>query len=241
MALRVASEQPAWVVEGLSVREGFVRPAAWTALLGIEGPDRWKGTMAFSEMEIEAPTGLTTRDFLLRPIRASDAKLDYDAVMESSEFLRAWEQSTWPEDDFTVEANREDLVKAERRHANGEAFTYTMMNLEQTECLGCVYVLPPDAKMFAGAQVAAMGADQWPDCDATVFFWVRKSRLPEGLDSSLLDSLLTWLEQEWTFHAPLIVTNEQVDQQVAMIEGTELRRRFEVKVPDDPGKYLAYA
>ena len=37
------------------------------------------------------------------------------------------------------------------------------------------------------------------------------------------------------------MTNEQFDQQVAMIEGTELQRRFEIKLPGDPGKYLAYA
>lgn len=172
---------------------------------------------------------------------ASDAELDYVAVMESREFLRKWEQSTWPEDDFTVEANREDLLKAERRHANGDAFTYTVMNLEQTECLGCVYVLPPDAKMFTAAQVTALGADQWSDCDATVFFWVRKSRLPAGLDRALLDSLVTWFQQEWSCKAPVIVTNEQFDQQVAMIEGSKLRRRFEIKAPNDPGKYLAYA
>lgn len=195
----------------------------------------------FSELEISAPAGAQTREFVLRPLLASDAELDYEAVMESREFLRKWEQSTWPEDDFTVEANREDLMKAERRHANGDAFTYTVMNLDQTECLGCVYVLPPDAKMFTGAQVTALGADQWSDCDATVFFWVRKSRLPDGLDRALLDSLVRWFEQEWSFKGPVIVTNEQFDQQVAMIEGTDLRRRFEVKVPDDPGRYLAYA
>lgn len=195
----------------------------------------------FSELEISAPAGLKTKEFVLRPLLALDAELDYDAVMESREFLRKWEQSTWPEDDFTVEANRDDLMKAELRHANGDAFTYTVVNLDQTECLGCVYVLPPDAKMFTDAQVTAVGADQWSDCDATVFFWVRASRLPEHLDRTLLDSLITWFEQEWSFRAPVIVTNEQVDQQVAMLDGTDLRRRFEVKVPDDPGKYLAYA
>jgi hypothetical protein len=195
----------------------------------------------FSELEISAPAGLRTPDLVLRPLLASDAELDYDAVMESREFLRKWEQSTWPEDDFTVQANRDDLLKAERRHANGDAFTYTVMNLDQTECLGCVYVLPPDARMFTDAQVTAIGADQWSDCDATVFFWVRASRLPEGLDRTLLDSLITWLEREWSFTAPVIVTNEQFDQQVAMVEGTDLRRRFEVKAPADPGKYLAYA
>jgi hypothetical protein len=208
----------------------------------MTSPDaRCRIAVVFSELEISAPAGLRTPEFVLRPLLASDAELDYDAVMESREFLRKWEQSTWPEDDFTVEANRADLLKAERRHANGDAFTYTVMNLDQTECLGCVYVLPPDAKMFTGAQVTALGADQWSDCDATVFFWVRASRLPEGLDRTLLDSLITWLEREWSFTTPVIVTNEQFDQQVAMLEGTDLRRRFEVKVPDDPGKYLAYA
>ena len=151
-------------------------------------------------MGIGAPARLQTRAFVLRPLRASDAELDYAAVMESREFLRTWEQSTWPEDDFTVEGNRQDLLKLERRHADGVAFAYTVMNLDETECLGCVYVLPPDAKMFTGAQVAALGDAQWSDCDATVFFWVRKSRLPEGLDRTLLDSLITWFA--WSGASP---------------------------------------
>ena len=115
------------------------------------------------------------------------------------------------------------------------------MNPDEIECLGCVYVLPPDAKMFAGAQVVALGTGHWSDCDATIFFWVRKSRLPDGLDRTLLDSLTAWFEREWSLKSPVIVTNEQFDQQVAMIEGTHLRRRFEVTVPGSPGRYLAYA
>lgn len=161
--------------------------------------------------------------------------------MESREFLRKWEQSTWPEDDFTVEANRDDLAKLERRHANGESFTYTMMNLDQTECLGCVYVVSPESKWLSDAQVTTVGADQWADCDAVFLFWVKKSRLPEGMDRLLLDSLLPWFEKEWSFAAPVVMTNEQFDQQVALLEGTDLRRRFQVRLPDDPGAYLAYA
>jgi hypothetical protein len=115
------------------------------------------------------------------------------------------------------------------------------MNLDETECLGCVYVLPPDAKMWSGAHVTAVGTDSWSECDATVFFWVRKSRLAEGLDRALLDSVLAWFEREWSFKAPVIVTNEQFDQQVAMIESTDLGRRFELRVPGQPGTLLAYA
>src|SRR5215218_4357264 len=96
--------------------------------------------MGFNTGDFHASDELRTDEFLLRPIRESDAELDYDAVMESREFLRLWEQSTWPEDDFTVEANRADMAKLERRHAEGESFTYTVMNLEETRCLGCVYI-----------------------------------------------------------------------------------------------------
>lgn len=46
-------------------------------------------------------------------------------------------------------------------------------------------------------------------------FWVRKSRLAEGMDRSVLDALLTWFEQEWSFDHPVIVANEQFEQQVA--------------------------
>ena len=80
--------------------------------------------------------GLTTDDLVLRPIVAADAELDYAAVMESREHLRKWEQTSWPADDFTVTANREDLENLERRHASREAFTYTVMNPAETECLG---------------------------------------------------------------------------------------------------------
>ncbi len=39
--------------------------------------------MAFDKNDTHPPAELRTDEFLLRPIRASDAKLDYDAVMES--------------------------------------------------------------------------------------------------------------------------------------------------------------
>ena len=61
----------------------------------------------FGKTEIRAPAGLETHEFRLRPLRASDAQLDFDAVIASREFLRVWEQSDWPADDFTVEGKSE--------------------------------------------------------------------------------------------------------------------------------------
>jgi hypothetical protein len=191
-------------------------------------------------MELGPPEGLTTDDFTLRPIVAADAEMDYAAVMESREFLRKWEQSSWPEDDFTVAANRNDLEKAERRHAHREAFTYTVTDPAGTECLGCVYVMPPDARMFARARITPVGDRRWDEYGAAVYFWVRESRLATGSDRVLLETLRAWLARDWRLGRHLIVTNEEFDQQVDMIEHTDLRLRFEIEEHDKPGRYLAY-
>lgn len=197
--------------------------------------------MAFNNDDFHAPEGLRTDEFLLRPIRASDAELDYEAVMESKEFLRRWEQSSWPEDDFTVEANREDMEKLERRRTDGECFTYTVMNTTETQCLGCVYNLPTTVRLFSRAQITAIDGAQWSGYEAAVYFWIRKSRLADELDRRLLDALGPWLAHDWRIDNYLIVTNEQFGQQVTMIERANLQLRFRLGDPNEPGQSLAYA
>ena len=196
--------------------------------------------MPFDIPPAEVPSGLTTDDFVLRPIVAADAELDYAAVMESRDYLRYWEQSSWPADDFTVAGNREDLERLEQRHADGKAYTYTVLDPAGTECLGCVYLMPTDARSFANARITPTGDQRWEDYRATVYFWVRKSRLATQTDRALLDALRTWLAEDWSVGAPLFVTNEQFPQQVDLLEGAGLRLRFEVEEPGKPGRYRAY-
>ena len=197
--------------------------------------------MPFKNRELDVPEGMKTDHFVLRPITAADAALDYDAVMESRDYLRTWEQTGWPADDFTVAANREDLEKLERRHVAREAFTYTVMDLAGTECLGCVYIMPTDARFLTRARITAVAHARWEDFEAAVYFWIRKSRLASGTDRALLDALRAWLTSDWWFPGHLIVTNEQFVQQVDMIGDTDLQRLFAIEEPDKPGRYLAYA
>lgn len=189
----------------------------------------------------QPPAGLQTDEFILRPIRASDAELDYAAVMESREFLRRWEQSTWPADDFTVDANRADMVKLEQRHAAGESFTYTVMNPTETQCLGCVYLSPITARYFTRSQITAIDGAEWSDYVLGIHFWIRKSRLADGLDRRLLDTLGPWLTNEWRIPNHLFVTNEQFEQQVTMIEDAGYALRFRLDRPNEPGNSLAFA
>jgi hypothetical protein len=196
----------------------------------------------FGDTTTPVPIGLRTDEFVLRPITADDAALDHDALMETREDLRVWEQSSWPADDFSVDANREDLAGMETRHREHRAFSYTVLDPGAATCLGCVYVFPPTATFLTRSAVtpldAAFGA--WADIDAVVYFWVRRSRAEAGLDGRLLGALRDWLAGEWGFARTVFVTNERFTQQVELLRDAGLRARYEVREPEKSGTYVAF-
>lgn len=186
------------------------------------------------------PTGLATAEFVLRPIVADDAEKDHAAVMETRGELRLWEQSPWPADDFTVAANRQDLIGLEERHAARRAFTYTVLDPGGRECLGCVYVFTTDASFLAQSTVTAVGDEVWADVDVVVYFWARRTRMEQGMDGRLLAALRTWFTDEWKVDNVVFVTNEQFTQQLDLIRRTDLRLEFELDEPGKPGTYLVF-
>jgi hypothetical protein len=171
---------------------------------------------------------------------AGDAEKDHAALMETRSELRAWEQSTWPEDDFTVEANREDLAGLEQRHADRRAFTYTVLTPDGRECLGCVYVFPPGASFLAKAEVRPVRDDTWADVNLAVYFWARRSQMDSGMDGRLLAALRPWFAAEWQADRVVFVTSEQFAEQVALIRSAGLVVKFELIEPDKPGTFLVF-
>lgn len=186
------------------------------------------------------PSTLSTDEFVLRPIVADDAEIDFAAVVETREHLRLWEQSTWPDDDFTVEANRKDLVDLEERHAAHRAYTYAVLDPTGTEYLGCVYIFPTDATFLTKATVTPVGDDEWTNVDAVVYFWARRTQMEKGTDARLLAALREWFIDEWMLDRTVYVTNEQFIQQVELIERTDLKLKFELVEPGKPGTYLVF-
>lgn len=197
--------------------------------------------MTFVDQGVEPAEGIRTDQFTIRPIRTDDAALDYDAVMESREFLRRWNQSTWPEDDFTVEDNTGDMQDMQTRHDAGYAFGYTVMNPDESQCLGCIYVFAPDAKWLAPAEATPVtDGDAWSSVDAVIMFWVRASHLAEGLDRTLLEVIRPWFAHEWSFGRHVYAVAESFHEQVAMLDATGLELAFRFRLPDHPADYLAY-
>ena len=88
--------------------------------------------------------------------------------------------------------------------------------------------------------MTALGDEQWADVEAVVYFWVRTSRMQQGLDERLLAALRAWFRDEWKTEPTVFVTNEQFTQQLGVFERSDLHRRFELIEPGKPGTYLAF-
>lgn len=185
------------------------------------------------------PEGFTTDEFLIRPLRTSDVKADYEALMQSREMLHIWDQSEWPEDDFTTEDNLSDLQDHQDEHEARESFTFTVMDPSDRTCLGCIYIYGLkgilDALSSEKADLGSVG-----ELDIYVAFWVRSSRLADQLDQRLLRSLAEWLDTEWAFEQIAWGTNTADQHQRDLFSEAELVEQWRFPIADSDESYLLF-
>lgn len=160
------------------------------------------------------PEKLRTEEALIRPLRATDVELDYDAVITSRSELFLRSEGNWPREGFTLEENLADLIRHEQEHLDRVAFTYTVMNPTETECLGCLYINPLKQLL----QGVGLSVERIPNGSAYVTFWVRQSRLQDDLDRRLLQVLVTWFQTEWAFSQVLFSAKKAQARQVQLFE-----------------------
>jgi RimJ/RimL family protein N-acetyltransferase len=126
----------------------------------------------------------------LRPIREADVDIDYPAVMGSRERLWAkyGEAWGWPPADMSYEADRKDLARHEQETAAHEAFNYAILDEDESELLGCIYVDPPDHRSPPGTE-------------AVVSWWVVDREAGGGLEATLDRFVPSWLTEAWGFRS----------------------------------------
>jgi len=133
--------------------------------------------------DFEIPTSLETDRFRLRMLSVNDVEKDYEAVIESRELLHTLFGGPWPRSGFTLEENLADLKRHQQEFLRRKAFAYTVVSLDETRVLGCVYINPPKNI----------------DADAVVFMWVRQTEYDKGLDEILFDKVRNWISSDWPF------------------------------------------
>jgi hypothetical protein len=132
------------------------------------------------------PLKVEASKFILRALSIHDVVKDYDAVMTSQEHLwrRFGEVWGWPQKDLSFEQDLVDLAWHQKEFELKNSFAYTVINLDQSKVLGCVYLYP----------------SRTDDIDADVWFWARESEHQFNLEQDIKVFLMGWLSNFWSFN-----------------------------------------
>ena len=137
----------------------------------------------FVPSNFDIPPVFETGRFRLRMLSVDDVEQDYEAVIESRELLHSMFGGSWPREGFTLTENLTDLEQHQQEFLNREAFTYTVVSLDESRVLGCVYINPA----------------RKVDTNAEVYMWVRQSEYDQGLDAILFQKVKNWMRTSWPF------------------------------------------
>ena len=115
----------------------------------------------FVPVGFDPPTSLTTDQFHLEPLGPQHNQADHSAWMSSIEHIRStpgYAGGKWPPPSgMTLEENLADL----RRHADdftqGAGFTFTVLDPNDDDVIGCVYLYPSSSD-GVGREGAVLGA-----------------------------------------------------------------------------------
>jgi hypothetical protein len=142
----------------------------------------------FIPEEFQIPEKLLKNDFIIRKLVAKDVYLDYIAVMSSINIIKKTRGGIWPSPDLSFEDDMIDLAWHQREFEHKSSFAYTVMNLEESECLGCLYLYPPGTR-----------SENSRNSDVDVSFWVTQSAYGKGFYKVLYNELSRWLTEYWKF------------------------------------------
>lgn len=133
--------------------------------------------------EFVVPIEKELSDHVLVKVDPKYSVLDYEALMSARVFIRDSLNSSWPDDDFTLQKNTEtlenDLVAFNKR----ESFTFHIVNRARDQILGCVYITVPLNGKY----------------DASVFVWVSDKYLSTPLFPNLKREIKHWIKSCWPF------------------------------------------
>lgn len=162
--------------------------APWLAALAFISPGASAGSSyPFVPEAFNVPPVLEADTFRLRMLTVNDVIKDYDAVMSSAAHIRSvWPDSGWPAG-LTLEQNLIDLGWHQREFQRRTSFAYTVVSLDESRVVGCVYINPTRKAGY----------------DAEVFLWTRPPEQVSNISQKMLKETVTqWLAKEWPFNAP---------------------------------------
>jgi RimJ/RimL family protein N-acetyltransferase len=132
--------------------------------------------------DFSVPDGLEHDRFRLRMLSVADVAKDFAAInqrVRPDGTPDPWSETTFLE-------NLADLGWHEVEFKIRRSFAYTVVRPDESEVVGCVYLVPPPSD----------------EHDVEVKLWVTRRAWEEGLDAMLEAAVREWIDGEWPFRRP---------------------------------------
>jgi hypothetical protein len=146
------------------------------------------GHPAFVPAGFEPPRSLDGDGFRLEPLGPEHNDADLAAWSSSIEHIRStpgYPDGGWPPvGGMSPAANLADLTRHAADFVSRKGFTFTVLEPDSRDVIGCVYLYPTSAQ----------------DHDVEVQSWVRADRAE--LDAPLADAVAAWLDADWPWERP---------------------------------------
>ncbi len=185
--------------------------------------------MSFFPRDKEIPRGIQINEFIIRQLRASDNEIDYKAAIESG----------FRSKNFPKEENLKQIERHERDHNNRKSFAYTIVNSNETECYGCIFIQPivPFLKAVFFQDHIFKDWDVGED-DPAVGFWITPKGWQQGLYIRLLEKLPQWFKTEWPYSHFFLFAIRPSEEELVVINNFNLKQRLWFQL--DNQKYVLW-
>ncbi len=136
--------------------------------------------------EFTAPTLLARENYLLEVLAPKHNARDYEAWTSSRESLKGifGPRNDWPGEVSGLDHNLKDLENHLREFKEKEAYTYSILTLDEKKCIGCLYIRPTSIIEFS----------------ARVDFWFRDDS--KKYEDEFYIWLQEWLKTYWKLENP---------------------------------------
>jgi hypothetical protein len=152
------------------------------------GNDQPMEPVEFVPADFVVPTSLGAPLFRLEPLGPQHNEADYAAWTSSIDHIRStpgFPDGNWP-DGRSFEDNLRDLHRHADDFANRRGFTFTVLDPDTADVVGCVYIYPSKDGIH----------------DASVQSWLRASEAEH--EAAFRAALAEWLVSDaWPFQRPL--------------------------------------
>jgi hypothetical protein len=198
--------------------------------------------MSLNPNLLDVQIRLETIDFVVHRQRISDNELDFDAVMSSKEILREWSDSEWPENDFSLEQNGQDIAEHIADHEQNSDYGFSIFTPSEDRLLGSLYLnaVGPLLEIYP---TDPMTLARLLEFDVRIEYWLRAGVSPD-LELRFVRAVIKWLEDAWWFERPVFGSRKDMTSrrnlyaelgmtEVAALLSANGLRRFHFHAPSD--------